>query len=170
MGRAKHLIEQHGCTWLEAAVEKLIKKLGHVVISGKGSIPESLKGIEVIRDDPGMSGPLAGILSVMRWNPSVSWLVVGCDQPEINEEALDWLLALRDRDVWAILPDLKSDGHVEPLLAYYDCRCLAYLEDLAAQKTFRIAEIKGRHGVITPSPPSHLHKAWHNINTPADMG
>ncbi|MDH3328972.1 MAG: molybdenum cofactor guanylyltransferase [Desulfobulbaceae bacterium] len=170
MGRPKHLIEQNGSTWLEKAVSKLKNKVEKIVISGKGDIPATLKNIPVIQDDPGLLGPLAGILSVMRWNPDVSWVVSGCDQPEISEEAIDWLLTLRNKDIRAILPDLKGDGYVEPLLAYYDFRCKGYLEEIAAKKSFRISEMIGRYGVITPTPPLHLHSSWRNVNTPEEMG
>ena len=169
MGRPKHLIEQGGLTWLEIAVSKLDKKVEKVVISGGGEIPTALGGIPVIQDVPGLHGPLAGILSIMRWNPEVSWLVTGCDQPDIRDEALDWLLGVRNEDIVAILPDLQGNGLVEPLLAYYDCRCRHYFEELAERGTNRTSELVGRPGVITPSPPHHLHDCWRNVNTPEEI-
>ncbi|MDW7773357.1 MAG: molybdenum cofactor guanylyltransferase [Desulfobulbaceae bacterium] len=170
MGRPKHLIEQNGSTWLETAAAKLKSRFDRIIISGKGKVPATLADIPVILDDPGLQGPLAGVLSIMRWNPDVSWLVIGCDQPEIKVEAIDWLLGLRNSDTLAVLPDLLGDGHIEPLLAFYDCRCREYLEEIAVNKIFRIAEIKDRRGVITPSPPLHLHRAWRNVNTPEEVG
>lgn len=169
MGRPKHLIKQDGRTWLEAAVSRLNKSCDRVVISGKGEIPPALGSIPVIPDDPGLHGPIAGILSVMRWNPAVSWVVIGCDQPEISAAAVDWLLAYRNENMLAILPDLKGDGYVEPLLAYYDCRCRSYLEEIVARKIFRISKMIGRDGIMTPSPPVHLHDAWRNVNTPEEL-
>ena len=169
MGQPKHLITQNGTTWLEAIVTTLKKKCDRVVISGKGEVPANLAEFDVVRDDPGLYGPLAGILSVMRWQPAVSWVVAGCDQPEIEVEAIDWLLAERTRTVWAILPELHGDGKIEPLLAYYDCRCKEYLEEIAAKKIYRISAMKGRYGIITPSPPSHLHRSWRNINRPEEL-
>ena len=170
MGKPKHLIPQGGRTWLEKIVAKLVSRLEKVVISGQGLLPQGMEDIPVIKDDPGLIGPMAGILSVMRWNTEVSWIITGCDQPEISVEAIDWLLSCRNHNVLAILPDLQGDGRVEPLLAYYDCRCRGYLEEIAAGKSFRIAEMIGRQGIITPSPPPHLQLAWRNVNTPEDMG
>lgn len=169
MGRPKHLIEHGGITWLEMAVAKLHTRFARIVISGKGMVPPGLADIPVVPDDPGLRGPLAGILSVMRWNPHVSWVVAGCDQPAIQVEAIDWLLAAINSNVRAILPDLQGRGHVEPLLAYYDCRCRSYLEEIAAKKSFRISEMKGRPGIITPTPPLHLQESWRNVNCPDDM-
>lgn len=169
MGRPKHLIVQNGCTWVEATIGKLRAKFDQVVISGKGEVPVFLDDIPVIEDAPGLKGPLAGILSVMRWQPEASWLVVGCDQPEINEAAIDWLLSFRNKNVKAVLPVLHPGGQVEPLLAYYDCSCRSYLEEIAARNSYRIWELKGRSGVVTPTPPAHLHRAWHNVNTPEEL-
>lgn len=170
MGHPKHLIKQDGMTWLEMAVSRLAKKVEKVVVSGGGKIPASLEGIPVIPDIPGLHGPLAGILSVMRWNQDVSWLVIACDQPAIRAEAYDWLLGVRNVDVMAILPDLLGNGHVEPLLAYYDCRCRSFFEEIVESGTNRTADIVGKPGVITPSPPAHLHESWRNVNTPEDLG
>jgi molybdopterin-guanine dinucleotide biosynthesis protein A len=170
MGRPKHLIEQDGKTWLEMTVAKLEKKVEQVVISGGGEIPENLAGLPVIQDIPGPHGPLAGILSVMRWKKDVSWLVTACDQPAIREEALDWLLGVRNADVVAILPDLLGNGYVEPLLAYYDCRCRFFFEEIVVNGSSRIADLAGRPGVTTPSPPAHLHECWRNVNTPLELG
>lgn len=169
MGRPKHLIRQNGKTWLEAAVERLGAKFDNIVISGKGEVPSTLHEIPVIPDDPGLEGPLAGILSVMRWNPGACWVVIGCDQPGVSGEAIDWLLSYRGDDVKAVLPSLMDDGHVEPLLAYYDCGCKGYLEEIAVRKSFRISEMIGRDGVVSPCPPSHMHSAWCNVNTPQEL-
>jgi molybdopterin-guanine dinucleotide biosynthesis protein A len=169
MGRPKHLIGGEGDTWLERAVAKLRRRFTGVVISGRGRLPAALADLPVIEDEPGLRGPLAGILSVMRWKPDVSWVMIGCDQPEIRLEAIDWLLACRNGTVRAILPDLRGDGHVEPLLAYYDCRCREYLEEIAAGGSFRISEMKGRAGVITPSPPAALRRSWRNVNRPEEL-
>lgn len=170
MGRPKHLIKQNGITWLERAVSRLKMKVEKVVISGGGEIPATLKKLPVILDIPGPHGPLAGILSVMRWNKDVSWLVTACDQPAIRGEALDWLLDSRTADIVAILPDLLGNGYVEPLLAYYDCRCRTFFEEIAENGSSRIADLAGRPGVITPSPPAHLHECWRNVNTPRELG
>jgi len=66
MGQPKHLLLQEGTTWLERAVSKLTAKVEQVVISGSGSIPASLTDLSRVPDAPGLAGPLAGILAVMR--------------------------------------------------------------------------------------------------------
>ncbi len=169
MGRPKHLLRQEGRTWLEGSVAKLREKVDRVVISGRGEIPAALADVPCIPDAPGPAGPLAGVLSVMRWQPYVSWLVTACDQPCLQPEALDWLLAGRHPGVWAILPDLRGDGRPEPLLAYYDFRCRDDLEEIAASGRFRLGSLAGRSTVLSPRPPAHLQQSWLNINMPAGI-
>lgn len=169
MGRPKHLLRREGRTWLEGAVAKLREKVDRVVISGRGEIPASLADVSCIPDAPGLAGPLAGVLSVLRWQPCVGWLVTACDQPCLQPEALDWLLSGRRPGVWAILPDLRGDGRPEPLLAYYDFRCRDDLEEIAASGRFRLGSLAGRSAVLSPRPPGHLCQSWLNMNAPEDI-
>jgi len=166
MGSPKHLIRQKGRTWLEQAVETLGSKVEQIVISGSGEIPDSLTEIVRIPDAPGLAGPLAGILSVMRWQPAVSWLIMACDQPDVQPESLTWLLAQRRPGVRAVLPDLLGDGHLEPLLAWYDFRCRSQLEIIAASGSPKLSRLAHQRGICHAQPPEHLHRSWRNVNTP----
>jgi molybdopterin-guanine dinucleotide biosynthesis protein A len=166
MGRPKHLIREDKKTWAERAVDTLSPHVEQVVLSGSGEIPASLSSLPRIFDAPGLAGPLAGILSVMRWQQTVSWLVMACDQPDVQAESLEWLLAQRKPGIQAVLPDLLGNGHLEPLLAWYDFRCRSQLELIAAAGSLRISRLANQAGVCHFQPPEHLHSSWHNINTP----
>ncbi|MCI5149713.1 MAG: hypothetical protein D3916_10065 [Candidatus Electrothrix sp. MAN1_4] len=76
MGRPKHLIQENEKTWLEQAVEILSPHVEQVVLSGSGEVPATLASLAQVPDAPGLAGPLAGILSVMRWQQTASWLVM----------------------------------------------------------------------------------------------
>ncbi len=166
MGRPKHLIREKNKTWLEHAVEALTPKVDQVVLSGSGKIPESLSALPRVPDAPGLAGPLAGILSVMRWQHAVSWLVMACDLPDVQPESLEWLLEQRRPGIRAVLPDLLGDGHLEPLLAWYDFRCRPQLEIIAASGSLRISRLANQAGIRHFQPPEHLHASWRNVNTP----
>ncbi len=169
MGRAKHLIEENGTTWLELAVAKMAPLVQQVVLSGQGQVPDSLAALPRIPDVPGLAGPLAGILAVMRWQPTVSWLVAACDLPAVQPEALQWLLDQRSPGVQAIMPDLDGKGHIEPLLAWYDFRCQLLLEEIAGSGSLRISRLAGQKKVFHFQPPRELHPCWQNINTPSQL-
>ena len=169
MGSPKHLLQQDGKTWLEYTVAKLDSMVDQVVLSGQGQTPDSLANLARIPDAPGLAGPLAGILSIMRWQPKVSWLVIACDLPDVQPEALQWLLDSRKPGARAILPDLLGNGRIEPLLAWYDFRCRAALEAIAASGSLRISQLAGQTGICHFQPPKQLHGSWRNVNTPAEL-
>ncbi len=168
MGQPKHLIEENGKTWLQRILEVIQQVSAGVVIVGRGTVPKELEGFIRLPDVPDSKGPLAGILAAMRWAPSVSWLVVACDLADLSSAALRWLLSTRRPGVWATLPRLQGNTHVEPLLAHYDFRARSLLETLAARKRLSLSELAASSKVITPSPPSSLAPAWKNLNTPID--
>ncbi len=169
MGQPKHLIERSNRTWLEYAVETLESKVDRVVLLGDGHVPAVLAGLARIPDVPGLVGPLAGILAAMRWHPRVSWLVMACDLPDVKQESLQWLLDSRRPGIQAILPDLRADGHLEPLLAWYDFRSRQALEKIAASGSLRISQLAGQTGIHHLQPPGHLLGSWRNVNTPDEL-
>lgn len=169
MGRPKHLLPQDGRTWLEQTVEKLAPFVGQVVISGSGLVPEKLAGLPRVPDAPGLAGPLAGILAVMRWQPAASWLVMACDLPDAQPESLRWLLEQRRPGIRAVLPDLGAGGRLEPLLAWYDFRCRPLMEDIAAAGLLRLHRLAEQEGICWAQPPKHLRGSWRNVNTPEEL-
>jgi molybdopterin-guanine dinucleotide biosynthesis protein A len=169
MGHPKHLLEQDGITWIERTVALLQHRVEQVIIAGAGTLPASLGEVRQLADIPGIDGPLAGILAAFRDSPQVSWLVVACDLPYMQDEALQWLLDCRRPGVVAIMPDLAQDGRIEPLLAYYDRACRPLLEEMAVNGQRRMNRLRDADGVITPQPPHFLRYSWCNINTPLEL-
>jgi molybdopterin-guanine dinucleotide biosynthesis protein MobB len=169
MGQPKHLLRHNGKTWLEQAVEKLAPTVSQVVISGSGQIPGPLADLPRVPDAPGLAGPLAGILAVMRWQPAVSWLITACDLPDAQPDSLRWLLEQRKPGRRAVLPQLTEGGCLEPLLAWYDFRCRPLLENLAASGSLRLNRLAEQAGVCALCPPAHLHGSWRNVNTPEEL-
>ncbi len=169
MGRPKHLLENDGRSWLEHSVERLAPFVDQVVLSGRGVVPEPLHSLVRVPDAPGLAGPLAGILACLRWQPSVSWLVMACDLPDVTGAALQWLLDCRRPGIDAVLPDLAGDGRLEPLLAWYGPGCLEPLEEIAASGNLRISLLAGRPGISHFQPPAELRPCWRNVNTPEEL-
>jgi molybdopterin-guanine dinucleotide biosynthesis protein MobB len=165
MGRPKHLLPLGNATWLEHIVAVVQAVLPHVVLLGAGDVPPGLRALPVLPDAPAGEGPLAGMLTAMRWRPDAAWVFVACDQPRISPSAVEWLLRQRAPGVSAILPRLPDARGVEPLFALYEFRARALLENCLAP-----SDLAGKPGVITPEPPPALAEAWANMNAPADVG
>jgi len=164
MGRPKHLIPEHGETWLHKTVAVMRNHADKVVLLGHGEIPADLRSLPVLPDVPDAEGPLRGMRAAMRWAPLASWLFVPCDLPMASSEAVRWLLGHRHPGIWAILPRLPSSPRPEPLLAYYDFRAAAQLETVHCPSGYSTNE-----KTATPVVPVALTDAWKNINTPEDL-
>jgi len=178
LGYPKHLLRERrgdatSRTWLERNIAMLEEVACNVVIAGAGELPEAVASTTRFADVPGVLGPMAGIISALRWAPDAAWLVAACDMPWISPEALTWLLDQRAPGVRAILPRLVSgerDGQgVEPLLSWYAPHARVMLEELAFDADFSLQSLSGRRGVIHPKPPADLAAAWRGVNTEKDL-
>jgi len=170
MGRHKHLLPHaNGGTWLDYTVGHLQQVCQEVVIVGRGEIPDSLADLTHLPDAPDAKGPLAGILAAMRWMPNSNWLVSACDLPQLSDDALSWLLALRGPGVYGALPRLEGSPGLEPLLAFYGARCRRLFEAQLAQDDFCPLTLAEHPRVFTPVVPSELAHAWHNVNSSKDL-
>ena len=170
MGRPKHLIEDtSGKTWLERTVDVLLECTDQIVIAGKGDLPQSCSDYIHLPDIDGAQGPIAGILSALRWNPDVSWIVAACDMPKIRKEAIEWLLSSRRAGVWGAVPYNLNTQRYEPLLAYYSFHSVALFEKLYHSGVRRISKICDGEKIIFPEIPEGLSSSWRNCNTPDDI-
>ena len=169
LGRPKHLLEIEGRTWLERTVKLLEQVIPKVVIAGQGEIPDALAERAQMTDPPDVKGPMAGLISAMRWARRSSWIVAACDLPNISIEALEWLISMRAPGVWSVIPKISGSVGVEPLFAYYDFRAGCLLEELVMKRDFCTANIVSSPKVITPLVPENLSQCWHNINTSGDL-
>lgn len=165
MGRPKHLLIKEGKTWLERTAAALSEVTDQVVVVGGGEVREC--PWPRLPDVPGIFGPLAGLLAVMRWQPWATLLVTACDLPDLSVDALRWLLDQRTPGAWAVIPTLGS--YHEPLLALYDFRIRPTLEAMAHRHELRVSGLVGAEGVRVVSPPSELRGSWRNVNSPEEI-
>lgn len=165
MGRPKHLLVKEGKSWLERTAITLAEVCDQVVVVGSGEVEEC--PWPRLPDVPGVSGPLAGLLAVRRWQPWATLLVTACDLPDLSVAALGWLLDQRAPGAWAVIPTVGS--HYEPLLALYDLRIRPALETMARRQELRMSGLVGAEGVRVVSPPAELRGAWRNVNSPDEI-
>ena len=168
MGRPKHLLRRGGRTYLDRLLEALAGRVAGVALVGNGEVSAAHAPPPCLPDVPGISGPLAGMLAAMRWQPDAAWLLAACDLPFADDDAVRWLLSERAPGRWAVVPSLR-DGMLEPLFALYEPQARTLLEEVAQGPNPAPRLIAPHDKVATPAPPDSLRRAFYNVNVPADL-
>ncbi len=95
MGLDKGLMDYHGMPQREYLLKLLKSFTTEAYISCRpGQIADAL--IPVIEDRYAELGPFGGILSAFHDDPHAAWLVVACDFPLLNHDAIQQLVSERD--------------------------------------------------------------------------
>lgn len=169
MGEDKARIQYHGMPQSEYLSEAL-KGVGLPVVfscrldqvdyfesKGERTITDRILGI----------GPLCGILSAWMSEPDTAWMVIACDMPGWNEDAIRALTAARNPGKLATAFALEPT-RPEPLAAIWEptiyqrvLQCLSVGVD-CPRKILRSSRIKE----VAPSDPRWVY----NINTPDEAG
>ncbi len=133
MGTDKGLIKYHGVPQREY----LYDLLSHVCEKTFISLREEQEAelplrMETIVDLNEFKGPYNGLLSAHKKHSEVAWLVLACDLPLMDLEALKELILQRDNSKQATAFALKENPLPEPLCAIWEPHAfedsLAYLE------------------------------------------
>lgn len=170
MGQPKHLIkDSEGRSWLERTVAMVQPFVQGIVFSGRGEVADSLADFDRLPDIPGVVGPLNGILAAGRWQPHVSWLLLACDLPALNQAGLRWLISDRTAGCWGRVPKMAQAKHHEPLFAWYDFRAIPLFEQQLLAGNFRIGATAFHPKIDNPLIPESLSNAWQNVNTPEQL-
>jgi len=112
-------------------------------------------------------GPIAGILSAMDGNPSVSWLVLACDLPNIDKKTLEFLLEQASAEHLATAYRSVRDGLPEPLCAIYRPEMRETIDDFVARGVNCPRKILINSATHLLEQPSS--GALHNVNSPDDL-
>ncbi len=167
MARPKQLLEMADQTFAEIVAREIDGFVERTVMLGSGPLPPALEHTPQLPDPPGLHGPIAGLITALRWNPRSAWLIVACDQPMVRSAAVDWLLSHRRPGCWAVMPKSRR-AVVEPFLAVYEPQALSLLERNLADRWTAPRSLAGHPKVECPEPPRELEDCWRSINTPAD--
>ena len=112
-------------------------------------------------------GPVAGILSALEEHPSVDWLVVACDLPNIDTDTVQYLLEQRSPEHPFTAYTSSHDGLPEPLCAIYRSGCTDIVRqfvDDGINCPRKILIRSATHLLEQPDP-----RALDNVNTPEDL-
>ena len=169
MGSDKALLRQNGQTQLSRAVALLEAQLERVFVSTTAAQADDAerRQFDQVVDRYDDMGPVAGILSAMDMNADVSWLVLACDLPNVDEATIAYLLENLSPDHPATAYRSTHDDLPEPLCAIYRPQAREVIDSFVEQGMNcprKILIKSNTHLLVQPNPA-----ALHNINTPEDL-
>lgn len=168
MGRDKALLEHGGATALSRAVALLGRQLERVFVSvraDQADDPERRRFARVV-DRYTDIGPAAGILSALEAYPDVSWLVLACDLPNVDDATIRFLLRHRSERPFTAFRSSR-DGLPEPLCAIYRPGAQASVSAFVADGIVCPRKMMIRSdAALLDLPDAH---ALDNVNTPEDL-
>ena len=173
MGRDKAALELGGTNQLTRTVALLERHLPAVFVSVRESQqhdPLRARFAQIV-DAPAfspqeLSGPIAGILGAFAAKPDHAWLVVACDLPLLDDDAIAGLLAGRAADRIATAYTSAFDQLPEPLCAIWEPQAAEALRAHVAGGNLCPRKFLLRNGAhFLPERAS----VSTNINTPAEL-
>lgn len=175
-GCDKALLRLGGASLAARAVDRLAPQVSRLALSGNGhAAAYGLAGIDVIADaDDSRSGPLAGILSGLRWAaaleiPPGALVSVAVDTPFFPHDLASRLAAAATRAPGAI-GVASSAGALHPTFALWPLAVAdALAAYLAAGERRAGAFIRGRSYIEVDFADTGDGDPFFNVNTPADL-
>ncbi|MBT8180162.1 MAG: NTP transferase domain-containing protein [Eudoraea sp.] len=133
MGQDKGAIQYHDLPQREHLYNLLSQVCTRTFLSiRKDQTDEISTDIDTIIDLDKYKGPFNGLLSAHSIYPEVAWLVIACDLPLIDLNAINQLINLRDTSKIATAFATRESGLPEPLAAIWEpgglTRSIDYLE------------------------------------------
>ena len=134
MGEDKGLVDYHGLPQREYLYQLLKGLCDDVFLSvQEKQLDEVPSGLKTILDQDKFKGPFNGILSAYEAHKDVAWLVLACDLPFMNSEALQHLIEIRNPKKDATAFFNQEMGQPEPLACIWETngleKALKFLED-----------------------------------------
>ncbi len=128
----KSILDYHGKSQVAYCFDLLSQKCRKVFVSNRESQAQikGHKNLPQIHDTFSNIGPLGGILTAMTKYPQMSWVVLACDLPFVNQETIDTLIRQRDTSKIATAYISSKDPHLpEPLCAIYEPNAFVTLKE-----------------------------------------
>ncbi len=127
MGIDKAHINYHGKTQQEYLLELLRKHCKDAFVSCRNVAPNPTINHAYIVDLYPSAGPMGALLSAFA-HANEPWLVVACDMPFVNDDAVGFLLQNRRPDKIATAFKNAATNNPEPLLAIWEPKALLLLQ------------------------------------------
>ena len=121
MGVDKGMIDYHGMPQREYLYNLLKPLCTSTYMSVREEqVPEFSEEYKLIVDRDEYKGPYNGLLSAHHMDPTASWLVLACDLPLMDQNALKYLIQERDPNKLATAFATRDSGLPEPLCAIWE--------------------------------------------------
>lgn len=112
-------------------------------------------------------GPYGAILSAFREKPDAAWLVVACDLPLLDANALQYLVEHRNSSAVATTFESPYDGLPEPLITIWEPKAYSILLSFLSQGyTCPRKALRNNHVEIIKAENAD---ALMNVNTPDEL-
>lgn len=171
MGHDKAAIFIDDATLLERTVALLDGCVASVSVSVRADqADDQLRRQYPLLLDTGVDlGPANGLRAAHLGDPAAAWLVLACDMPGLDRQAISALVAARDPVRAATSWRSPVDGLPEPLCAIWEPATLARLASLVAAAGRPVSP----RAVLAESDTLLLDAPWPavllNLNTPAEL-
>ncbi|TRZ43271.1 molybdenum cofactor guanylyltransferase [Robertkochia solimangrovi] len=121
MGKDKGKLEYHGKPHREYLYELLDKFCDRTFLSiREDQVATISSAFETITDQDIFRGPFNGILSAHEIYPDVAWLVLACDLPLVDEEAIRQLIESRAKEKFATSFAVSGSDLPEPMCTLWE--------------------------------------------------
>ncbi len=168
MGQDKSQVNYHGKPQVEHMFGLLTDVCDQVFVSIRTDQSQTHARLPQIHDLAAYEniGPLGGILSAMTLYPSAAWLVLACDLPFMNAEAIAYLIRQRNEKKCATAFLGSVDRLPEPLCSLWEAHGKENIEKLFSQgvKCPRKILLNMDTEIIVPQDPSWVV----NANDPSE--
>ena len=170
MGEDKAVLELGGMPLIARAIERLTPQVSSLIINAHdGSADFSALGLPVVTDPADdHQGPLAGILSALRWAKQnrIAWIAtVAVDTPFFPRDLVDRLAeAAQDRDMACA----SSGGRLHPVFGLWKAELAEELESQIKVGLRSARQWVALHDAGIAKWPIEPFDPFFNINAPAD--
>lgn len=169
LGHDKAALDREGESQLAYLADLLSRSVERVFVSTRPDQTDDKERsrYEQIVDRYDDLGPVAGILTALEEYPSVDWLVVACDLPNVDDQTIRFLLRNRSTDHPFTAYVSSHDGLPEPLCAVYGAECVDIVRAFVKDNLNcpRKILIRSNTQLLQQSNPHSLD----NVNTPDDL-
>lgn len=168
MGTDKGLMDYNGKKLIEYPLNLLSSFCSEIIISSNNEAYRQF-GYCVVRDEIEDAGPAAGLAAALKAGSNEWDLVLSCDAPFVNAEAIQYLISFAGSGLGAVP---EHNGFVEPLIASYHQSFYQVLESDIRSGNRQMNRIID-HPYITFVDFSPLIKKYprifDNFNSPGDL-